>query len=326
MQMHQIRYFLVLADELNFTRSAARCNVAQPSLTRAIRALEEELGGPLFHRDHINTRLTELGKIVRPYLEDVHRGAENARRKAREFADNKTMPLRLGLMCTIAPNQLLDFVHAVQAHHPMVRLQIIDAGAIKLQEGLLAGDLDVAIYAMPMVPPDPRLHYLPLYRERFVVVTRPDHRFAGRNAVCVRELDGECYLARTNCEYDAPATRIFEEQRANCETVYESERDDWILAMAAAGIGFGFMPELSARHPGVIALPLIEPEFWREVALVTVRGRQYSAAVGSLVREAMRKRWNGESALAITEMRVAPAGAGAARALARRRARSAVAK
>jgi DNA-binding transcriptional LysR family regulator len=324
--MHQIRYFLVLAEELNFTRSAARCNVAQPSLTRAIKALEEELGGPLVHREHSHTRLTELGKIVRPYLEDVHRGAENARRKARAFADARTMPLRLGLMCTIAPNQLLDFIHAVQANHPAVRLQIIDAAAARLQDGLLAGDLDAAIYAMPMTPPDPRLHYLPLYRERFVVVTRPDHRFAGRPAVCVHELDGECYLARTNCEYDAPATRIFEEQRADCETVYESERDDWILAMAAAGVGFGFMPELSARHPGVIAVPLIEPQFWREVALVTVRGRQYAAAVGSLVREAMRKRWNGAPALAVAAMRAAHAGAGPGRSPARQRPRRAAAK
>lgn len=325
MQMHQIRYFLVLAEELNFTRSAARCNVAQPSLTRAIRALGEELGGPLFHREHSHTRLTELGKIVRPYLEDVHRGAENARRKARDFTDAGTMPLRLGLMCTIAPNQLLDFIHAVQANHPMVRLQIIDAAAARLQERLLAGDLDAAIYAMPMTPPDPRLHYLPLYRERFVVVTRPDHRFCGQRAVRVRELDGERYLARTNCEYDAPATRIFEEQRADCETVYESERDDWILAMAAAGIGFGFMPELSARHPGVIALPLIEPEFWREVALVTVRGRQHSSAVGSLVREAMRKRWNGAPALAVAAMH-AHAGTVRGRSLARGRPRRAAAK
>ena len=303
MQMHQVRYFLVLAEELNFTRSATRCNVTQPSLTRAIKTLEEELGGALFHRDHANTRLTDLGKLVHPYLEDTYRGAENARRKAREFTDSKVLPLRVGLMCTIAPTQLLDFVHAVQLNHPMVRLQIIDDAAARLQESLLAGDLDVAVYAMPEVPPDQRLHYLPLYRERYVIVLRPDHRLAAGKAVCVRDLNGECYLSRINCEYDAPATRIFEEQRADCETVYESERDDWILAMAAAGIGFGFMPELSARHPGVVALPLIEPEFWREVALVTVRGREYSAAAGSLVREAMRKRWNGKPALALAAMR-----------------------
>ena len=302
MQMHQVRYFRVLAEELNFTRSATRCNVTQPSLTRAIKALEEELGGALFHRDHANTRLSELGKLVQPYLDDVHRGAENARRKAREFTDSKVMPLRLGLMCTIAPTQLLDFVHAVKTHHPMVRLQMIDDAAGKLQEGLLAGELDLAIYATPMVPPDPRLHYLPLYREKYVIVLRPDHRLAAGKAVCVRDLNGEHYLSRINCEYDAPASRVFEEQRADCETVYESERDDWILAMAAAGMGFGFMPELSAHHPGVVALPLIEPELWREVTLVTVRGRHYSAAAGSLVREAMRKRWNGKPALAVAAM------------------------
>ncbi|HEY1544305.1 MAG TPA: LysR family transcriptional regulator [Xanthobacteraceae bacterium] len=302
MQMHQVRYFLVLAEERNFTRSASRCNVTQPSLTRAIKMLEEELGGALFHRDHANTRLTDLGKLVQPHLEEVYRGAENARRKAREFTEREVVPLRVGLMCTIAPTQLLDFVHAVQLNHPMVRLQIIDDTAAKLQDDLRAGDLDVAIYATPMVPPDPHLHYLPLYRERYVIVLRPDHRLAGGKAICVRDLNGECYLSRINCEYDAPATRIFEEQRADCETVYESERDDWILAMAAAGLGFGFMPELSARHPGVVALPLIEPEFWREVALVTVRGRPYSAAAGSLVREAMRKRWNGKPALAVAAM------------------------
>src|ERR1700755_1898294 len=88
MQMHQIRYFLVLAEELNFTRSAARCNVAQPSLTRAIKGLEDELGGPLFQRERAHTRLTELGKVILPYLEDVYRGAENARRKARELVDH----------------------------------------------------------------------------------------------------------------------------------------------------------------------------------------------------------------------------------------------
>jgi DNA-binding transcriptional LysR family regulator len=313
MQMHQVRYFLVLAEELNFTRSAARCNVAQPSLTRAIKALEEELGGALFHRDHASTRLTELGKLVQPYLEDVHRGAESARRKAREFSGRKVMRLRLGHMCTIAPTQLLDFVHAVKVNHPMLRLQIIDDTAAKVQDALLAGDLDVAVYATPAVPPDPRLHYLPLYRERYVIVLRPDHRLAAGKAVCVRDLDGEFYLSRINCEYDAPASQVFEEQRANCETVYESERDDWILAMAAAGMGFGFMPELSACHPGVVALPLIEPEFWREIALVTVRGRHYSAAAGSLVREAMRKRWNGKPALAVAAMREAAVAAAPSR-------------
>src|SRR3954449_12443032 len=66
MEMHQVRYFLAVADELNFTRAAERCHVAQPSLTRAIKLLEEELGGPLLHRERANTHLSELGRMVKP--------------------------------------------------------------------------------------------------------------------------------------------------------------------------------------------------------------------------------------------------------------------
>jgi DNA-binding transcriptional LysR family regulator len=81
--------------------------------------------------------------------------------------------------------------------------------------------------------------------------------------------------------------------------VYRSERDDWILAMIAAGLGFGFMPKSCARHSMVVARPMVDPEIWREVNLVTVRGRPYSPAVGALVREAMQAQWLGLPALAL---------------------------
>src|SRR4051812_7712175 len=110
MEMHQVRYFLALCAELNFTRAAERCNVAQPSLTRAIKQLEDELGGALFHRERANPPLSELGRTLKPYLEQVYARAEDAKREARAFAGLKRTPLRLGLMCTIAPGQLLDLV------------------------------------------------------------------------------------------------------------------------------------------------------------------------------------------------------------------------
>ena len=113
MEMHQIRYFLALCDELNFTRAAQISNVSQPSLTRAIKMLEEELGGPLFHRERANTHLSELGRTVKPYLQQVYREAEKAKRQAEDFVRLKQTPLRLGLMCTIAPNQMLEFIAAV---------------------------------------------------------------------------------------------------------------------------------------------------------------------------------------------------------------------
>src|SRR5215213_11558033 len=86
MEMHQVRYFLALCEDLNFTHAAERCHVAQPSLTRAIRQLEGELGGALFHRERANTHLSELGRIVRPHLEHVYNEMEQVKREAGDFS------------------------------------------------------------------------------------------------------------------------------------------------------------------------------------------------------------------------------------------------
>jgi DNA-binding transcriptional LysR family regulator len=235
--------------------------------------------------------------------------AEEAKRKARDFAQLQNTPLRLGLMCTIAPGQLLELVAALRTRHPGIELQILDDAAQSLQERLISGTLDVAIYALPSLADEARLHRMPLYREQFVIVTEPRHRLAMLNAIRVRDLSGEHYLSRINCEYAAAADAIFDAQHVEGPTVYQSERDDWILGMAAAGLGYAFMPSLCVNHPGVVARPLIEPEVWREVALVTVRGRPHSPGVGALVQEAMRARFAGAPALArqVAEAGRAPA-------------------
>jgi DNA-binding transcriptional LysR family regulator len=290
MEMHQIRYVLAVADELNFTRAAERCNVSQPALTRAVQQLEGELGGPLFHRERRNTHLTDLGRMVMPHLRDILAQAAEARREALDFVNLKRVSLKLGLMCTIAPQRLLGLLGGVRTRHPGIELQITDGTADDLCGMLNAGDLEIAVCCHPDDAPDERLHSVSLYRERFVIVLAPTHRLAMQNAVRVKDLDGENYLERMHCEYAQRGDRIFKEQAVVDHTVYRSDRDDWILAMAAAGMGYAFMPEQSAVGPGVAVRPLVEPEIWREVSLVTVRGRKHSAAVGALVAEAARWR------------------------------------
>ena len=144
-----------------------------------------------------------------------------------------------------------------------------------------------------------------LFREQMMIVLHPDHLLAKRNAVMPKDLTGERYLNRANCEFNGYAGPIWREHDfLGCELVYRSERDDWILAMIASGLGFGFMPSSCANHPGVVVRALVDPEFWREVNLVTVRGRPHSPAVGALVREAMRTRWmNGPAIAAAAEQR-----------------------
>jgi LysR family transcriptional regulator, hydrogen peroxide-inducible genes activator len=291
MEMQQVRYFLAMAEELNFTRASDKCNVTQPSLSRAIKLLEEELGGPLLRRERKSTHLTDLGNMVRPHLQSVYDHSILAKHLSRDF--EKKVPLKLGIMSTISPDEIVDLITNIRARHPEVELKLSDANAKELRARLLAGDLEVVIYALPGEEPDDRIHSIPLFREQMVLAIHRGHRLAKARVFPVREMNGESYIHRVNCEFAGYADEILQQQGVTCRPTYWSERDDWTLAMVAAGLGFAFMPSNSVRHPGVLGLPVVEPEFWRQVNLVSVKGRQFSPGVGSLVREAMRKTWFG---------------------------------
>lgn len=294
MKMHQIRYFLAVADALNFTRASEQCNVSQPSLSRAVIQLEQELGGPLFHRERNFTHLTELGRMVRPYLEAVFEQSQRAKSVSQDYRQLRRVPLKLGIMSTIAPNAVVGLIAALRNRHTGIELKLCDASARDLRGRLLDGDLDVAIYALPGEEADERLHAIALFREQMVIAVHRGHRLANERAFPVRQLNGEHYIHRMNCEFAGYADQILAAQGVTCTPSYWSERDDWTLAMVAAGLGFGFMPANAVHHPGVVALPVVEPEFWRDVNLVSVRGRPYSPGVGALVREAMRRSWFGQ--------------------------------
>jgi LysR family hydrogen peroxide-inducible transcriptional activator len=307
MEMHQVRYFLAVAQELNFSRAAEKCNVSQPSLSRAIQQLEGELGGPLFHRERHLTHLTDLGEMVRPHLETVYGAAVEAKRLSQDLSQLKRVPLKLGIMSTISPDEIVDLIAALKLRHDGLELRLCDASARELRDRLLAGDLEVVIYALPGEEFDERTHVMPLFAEQMVIAIPRGHRLASESAFPVRELDGESYIHRMHCEFAGYAD--LQEKGVTCAPTYWSERDDWTLAMVAAGLGFAFMPENAARHPGVVALPVIEPKFWRKVNMVTVRGRPYSPGVGALVREAMRKKWFGKKAIAARLAQESVAGA-----------------
>src|SRR3984885_14426646 len=100
MELHQIRYFLAVANTRNFTRAAEQCNVTQPALTKGVQRLEQELGGQLIFRERQLTQLTDLGKEVLPMLERTLASAEAVRHKAREFQRKDAAPLKIGLAPT----------------------------------------------------------------------------------------------------------------------------------------------------------------------------------------------------------------------------------
>ena len=290
MEMQQVRYFVALADTLNFTRAAEKCNVSQPALTRAIQQLEHEFGGPLFHRERGNTHLSELGRMMLPYLQTVDEQTKAAREQARAVKKLEQATLTIGTMCTIGPQLVAELMIRFQAAHPDVEVRVIDAGAPQMVELLEKGDLEVAIVGVPGELPE-SLHQLPVFEERFVIVLPQNHRLVAHDQICAAELDKEPYVSRSNCEVFEPVRKELNSRGVYLRQVFSSPRDDWVQGMIQAGLGLGFFPEFSVTYPDLVVRPMIDPTFYRTVYLATVRGRPHSPAVGAFVQEARRFPW-----------------------------------
>lgn len=292
MEMHQVRYFLAVCEAQNFTRAADACNVAQPSLTKAIKKLEEEFGGALFLRERNHTILTELGRRVKPHIDRMAEASVAAKQDAAGFLSDETVKIRLGVMSTIAPTRMIGFLSRLREDVHGLQLELREASGTALIEAMTAGDLDVALMAMPNLPD--ALHAMPLYPERYVIAFPAGHAFARRNAVAIEALAGIDYLKRVHCEFVDHIEAMGEARPLGVNVRYSSEREDWVQAMVAAGLGCSIMPEHLPMMDGISTRPLKDPKVSRTVSLVTVAGRRHAPALASMVRVAKRYAWPAE--------------------------------
>lgn len=292
MEMHEIRYFLAACETLNFHRAAERVHVGQPALTRAIQKLEAELGGYLFRREKGHVQLTDFGCLMRTHLDDVFQRSESAKRTARRFLSLEAASLTLGVMCTIGPLRFIGFLNAFREGHPGIAVTVIEGASSRLTELLTLGKLDIAVLARPE-PFDRRLQAKPIYRERFGLAFSTGHPFEKRNAIQLTDVQGEAYLERINCEYGNHIDALCAGLGFEIRSAYRSEREDWILAMVAAGMGVCFMAEFSASQPGICHRPVVDPEIVREVSLVSMADRAPSPSVSAFAEAVRAYDWAG---------------------------------
>ena len=283
MEIHHIRYFLAVCETLNFTKAAENSNVSQPALSRAIQQLEEELGGLLFRRERSLTHITDLGHLMRPHLQQIIEELGDVRREAKRFLTMEEANFSLGIMCTIGPTRFTGMLGNFRNAFPGISLNLVEGTPQRLAERLENGEIDIAIMAKAEEFPD-RFDVQPLYSERFLVAFPTGHRFTNLNAVAMADMDGESYLERVNCEYASHIEGVMRDNQCQLKTIYRSEREDWIQNMVAGGMGISTIPEFSVVWPGLLSSPMIEPEVWREICLVSMAGRRHSPAVASFVK------------------------------------------
>ncbi len=300
--MHQIRYFLAVAETRSFTRAAERCAISQPALTSAIKKLEEELGGPLILRERGGAKLTTLGMHVLPRFQRLW--DENA--AITVIAENhkrlKQVPVRVGILASIGPGCLASYLAAFRRAAPGVELEIQVGTHAELHHKLEDAQVDLLISNLGETYPD-WFVTAPLYQEKYMVVLPPDHRLGAKDGLSLSDLIHEPYIDRLACEMREQVFGVCSQRDIEFYAAYRTEREEWIQALVQAGVGFAFMPEYSVLVQETVVRPLIDPPLRRTISLARSGDRSHTPATkifwDTLLRRAATLRYPTETKTAV---------------------------
>jgi DNA-binding transcriptional LysR family regulator len=291
MEMHQVRYFLAVARMLNFTRAAEECNVAQPSLTRAIRQLEDELGGDLFRRERPHAQLTELGQRMQPLLQQCYDSALGARSLASSIKSGEVGSLRIALSATIETALLMPYILQLRKHFKRLEVKLLRGTALQVAEFLKSGSAELAI-ATSLGDTWDRLDTWPLFTEGFVLVVGGSHHLAGCSSIQLSDLRGEALLMRTYCEHSESLVSLLRSQDFAVDRAHAvpSERD--LEVFLEQGLGVAFAPQSVSFSEQVKRVLVTGLDLRRTVSLYGVAGRQRTPVANMLMKMLRAADWS----------------------------------
>jgi len=293
MEMHQIRYFLAAARELNFTRAAEHCNVSQPALTRAIQQLEDELGGRLLRREGRLSHLTDLGERMLPLMTQCQESALAAKSLASSFKAGSSQALLLALAHTIDIAALAQCLAEMQRKCRSLEFKILRGTASEIGEHLKKGHAELAV-AGPLEQIWGRLDQHPLYEEELALAVSSCHRLAGREAVDVVELVEERILLTSACEAATSIAGQLEARGMAVGKILQIGLQHDVVALIEANLGVGFLPQGALRNKALSCLSVNGLEARRRISLYTVAGRQRSIAAEALIKLLRARDWSQE--------------------------------
>ncbi len=245
-QFQQLAYFVAVAEHRHFTRAAEQVRVAQPSLSQQIRALEHDLGAPLFHRIRGNVTLTEAGETLLPIARRILAETETAQRAIRELDELDRGRVRLGAPPSLCTGLLPAMLAAFRRRYPGIQLELHESGSGDLRQRLSEGALDLALLAS--APADPHLAATPLLLEELVVVSPPDAPIAHAGPrLGIREL-ADVPLVMFRRGYDVREATVNACRAAGFEPSFaiEGGEMDAVLELVRAGLGAAVVPSTVA--------------------------------------------------------------------------------
>ncbi len=273
MTLTDLKYIVSLARECHFGRAAEQCHVSQPTLSVAIKKVEEQLGVMLFERGTNDVKVTELGQRIVEQAQRVLVEAGQIKEIAQAGKDPLGGPLRVGAIYTIGPYLLPRLISRVKDLAPRMPLIIEEDYTARLAEALKRGDIDVAILALPFAQAG--IVVQPIYNEPFRVLLPADHPWLAQKAIAPAQLaeDQLLLLGAGNCFRDQ-VLEVCPECNgvAGLQRTLQSSSLETIRLMVASGVGVTVLPSTAADdipgHNALLAVrPYEAPEPYRTVAL-----------------------------------------------------------
>lgn len=296
MQLHQLRYFVAVAEVRHFTQAADIVGITQPSLSKQIHALEGDLGAPLFERVRGNIALTAAGEVLLPLARRILADVDTATREVQELVGLRRGRVRLGATPSLATSLAPPVLRRFRDAHPAVDLRVEEGGSQDLVRDLLRGDLDLALIIMPGQGADPGLRVDPILRESLVVASAaepgtPDDA----DELRITDLrDQPMVMFREG--YDLRDATIQACRAAGFEPTFavDGGEMDAVLSFVEAGLGIALVPGIVvARRPGVRITRLAPPGVTRTIAVARRRdvvptnaGRELRRILLEYVRDA----------------------------------------
>lgn len=290
MTLQELRYLVAVARERHFGRAAEKCFVSQPSLSVAIKHLEEELDVVVFERTRNEVVVTEVGQQIVAQATRVLEEATKVKQMAAAGKDQLAGALRFGVIHTIAPYILPDLVAALRVRARQMPLDIEENQTDHLERMLKEGTVDVALLALPFEAQG--VEIIPVYDEDFEIIVPAKHAWARRRQVSAEELEQENLLLLSigHCLRDQVLAACNRFARPN-DTTRQGNSLETLRSMVASGIGITVVPATAgtARHatPLVKRIPFAAPVPRRRVVLATRRGFYRPRAI-SLLAEVIR--------------------------------------
>lgn len=281
MELRQLRYVLMVAEERNFSRAAKKLHIAQPSLSQQIAKLEKEMGVNLFSRDTNQVKLTSAGERFVESAGNILDMVEQLEKEMSDVANLRQGKLVVGSLSMTGTHLLPMAIPAFKQRYPGIEVVLMEDSTANLEKMTAKGQVDICLLSLPLF--EPSLDYQPVLQEEIMLAVPPDHPWKGHSHVAVSQLKDEPFIfIKKGQGFHHISLELCRRAGFEPNIVFESANIETIQSLVSAGMGIAFVPKMVTKNRissfTPVYLPITDPVPSRTLVFAYRQGRYLSKA------------------------------------------------